>query len=56
MYAERFKAAGVVVNRTLYTGVTHEFFGMGGAVAKARIAMRQGAASLASALLRNDWV
>jgi len=46
MYAGTLRAAGVRVKRTLYTGVTHEFFGMGAQVAKARAAMREGAAAL----------
>ena len=34
--AERLKAAGVPVESMDYAGVTHEFFGMGAVVAKAR--------------------
>ena len=45
-YAQRLHAAGVPVTRSLYTGVTHEFFGMGGAVAKARQAMQEATAAL----------
>ena len=45
-YAARLKAADVPVTRTLYTGVTHEFFGMGAAVFKARLAMREATAVL----------
>lgn len=41
LYAAKLKAAGVPVTRTLYSGVTHEFFGMGAAVEKARVAMTQ---------------
>jgi len=39
LYAAKLRAAGVPVTRTLYPGVTHEFFGMGAAVEKARRAM-----------------
>jgi acetyl esterase len=35
-YAERLRAAGVPVAHRDYTGVTHEFFGMGAVVDKAR--------------------
>ncbi len=45
-YAAALKAAGVKVTRTVYAGVTHEFFGMGAAVAKARLAMAQATAAL----------
>lgn len=45
-YEMKLKAAGVSVNRRLYLGVTHEFFGMTGAVAKAKEAMDYGAAAL----------
>ncbi len=45
-YAARLKAAGVPVTRSLYQGVTHEFFGMGAAVAKARQAMQEATAAL----------
>jgi acetyl esterase len=41
LYAAKLKAAGVPVTRTLYSGVSHEFFGMGAAVDKARQAMAQ---------------
>lgn len=50
MYAARLHVAGVRVKRTLYKGVTHEFFGMGSQVAKARAAMREGAAALRASL------
>lgn len=36
MLAEKLKAAGVDTTRQVYTGVTHEFFGMDAVVAKAR--------------------
>ncbi|MBD5656246.1 MAG: alpha/beta hydrolase [Candidatus Eremiobacteraeota bacterium] len=49
-YAGALKAAGVKVTRTVYRGVTHEFFGMGAAVAKAKSAMQEGATALKSAL------
>ena len=35
IYAAKLKAAGVRVTRSVYKGVTHEFLGMGAAVAKA---------------------
>lgn len=38
-YATALHAAGVRVTRSLYRGVTHEFFGMGAAVVKAKAAM-----------------
>lgn len=47
-YAAHLKAAGVLVTRTLYKGVTHEFFGMGAIVAKAKQAMDEGVAALKS--------
>ena len=37
-YAEKIEAAGVPVKREVYKGVTHEFFGMGVAVDRARAA------------------
>jgi acetyl esterase len=46
LYAEKLEAAGVRVKRTLYSGVTHEFFCMGGAVAKAKLAMAEGCEEL----------
>ena len=46
LYAEKLQAAGVRVKRTLYSGVTHEFFGMGGAVAKAKLAMAEACEAL----------
>lgn len=42
-YAEKLAAAGVSVNSKRYTGVTHEFFGLAGAVAKAKEALTQAA-------------
>jgi len=45
-YADKLRAAGVPVTRTLYRGVTHEFFGMVAAVAKAREAMQEATAAL----------
>ncbi len=36
MLADKMKAAGNDVTHKLYTGVTHEFFGMDAVVAKAR--------------------
>jgi acetyl esterase len=40
LLAKNLKAAGVKVDALDYTGVTHEFFGMGAAVAKAKKAER----------------
>ena len=45
-YAERLKAAGVPVKSRTWDGVTHEFFGMGAAVDKARQAVEYGAEGL----------
>jgi acetyl esterase/lipase len=36
MLAEKMKAAGVDVSHKVYSGVTHEFFGMDAVVAKAK--------------------
>lgn len=49
-YASRLKAAGVKATRTLYSGVSHEFFGMGAAVKKSAEAMKEAGAALKSAL------
>jgi acetyl esterase/lipase len=38
LLAERLRAAGVPVEAMDYEGVTHEFFGMGAAVADAKAA------------------
>ena len=46
----KLKAAGVTVERKVYPGVTHEFFGMGAVVAKAKDAESTGASALADAL------
>jgi len=48
-YAAKLKASGVPVTRTVYSGVTHEFFGMGAVVDKARAAMAQANAALRAA-------
>ena len=48
-YAAKLKAAGNTVTRTLYPGVTHEFFGMYAAVAKAQTAMQRAASALRTA-------
>ena len=47
-YAQRLKDDGVVVKATNYTGVTHEFFGMGAVVNKAKQAVSEAAAGLRS--------
>ena len=44
------KKAGVTVTRTVYSGVTHEFFGMAAAVKKAADAQAQGGKALRDAL------
>ena len=44
------KKAGVTVTRTVYNGVTHEFFGMAAAVKKAADAQAQGGKALRDAL------
>jgi acetyl esterase len=48
-YAEKLKAAGVPVNYRNFEGVTHEFFGMGAAVPKAKEAVTFAAADLTKA-------
>ncbi len=50
MLESKLKAAGVSVQRKVYPGVTHEFFGMGAVVAKAKDAESTGASALADAL------
>ncbi len=47
-YATALREAGDTVTYKLYTGTTHEFFGMGAVVAKARQAEKFGAAQLAA--------
>ena len=47
-YAAKLRAAKVPVTYKLYTGVTHEFFGMGAVVAKAKAAEAFGAAQIAA--------
>lgn len=46
MYADALKAAGVKVEYVNYEGVTHEFFGMGAVVDKAKQAVAKGAEGL----------
>ena len=46
MLAQRMKAAGVTVEQVTYDAVTHEFFGMGGVVDKARTAEELAARAL----------
>ena len=48
VYRDALKAAGDTVTYRLYTGVTHEFFGMGAVVAKAKAAELFGAAQIAA--------
>jgi uncharacterized zinc-type alcohol dehydrogenase-like protein len=50
MLETALKEAGVVVNRKVYRGVTHEFFGLGAAVAQARDAVDFAGAQLRHAL------
>jgi acetyl esterase len=45
-YAQRLRTEGVSVQATNYTNVTHEFFGMGAVVNKAKQAVRQAAAGI----------
>ena len=47
-YATKLKASGVAVDYQLYTGVTHEFFGMGAVIDKAKQAEQQAASDLRS--------
>ncbi len=47
-YANKLTAAGVKNNYRFYTGVTHEFFGLGAVVAKAKQAELDGAADISS--------
>ncbi len=47
-YAAKLSAAGNRVDYRLFTGTTHEFFGMGAVVAKAKAAEQFGAADLAA--------
>jgi acetyl esterase len=49
LYADALEAAGVAVTRTLYEGVTHEFFGMGAFVDKAADAVAVVAEQLGTA-------
>lgn len=48
-YANRLRQAGVPVRSRLYTGVTHEFFGMGAVVDKSKQAVNFAAAGLKTA-------
>lgn len=48
-YAERLAAAGVPAAWINYSGVTHEFFGMGAAVAQSRAAVARAGAALRAA-------
>lgn len=47
-YADRLRQAGSAVKATNYTNVTHEFFGMGAVVDKAKQAVSEAAAGLRS--------
>ena len=48
-YAQRLAAAGVATTHTVYAGVTHEFFGTGAVVDKAKQAVGEAAMALKSA-------
>ena len=48
-YAQRLTAAGVATTHTIYPGVTHEFFGTGAVVDKAKQAVAEAAMALKSA-------
>ncbi|MEH2245547.1 alpha/beta hydrolase [Nostoc sp.] len=50
-YAKRLREAGSPVKATNYNGVTHEFFGTGAVVDKAKQAVREAAAGLRSGFL-----
>ncbi len=47
-YAAKLRASGDQVTYRLFQGTTHEFFGMGAVVAKAKAAERFGAARIAA--------
>lgn len=51
-YATRLKAAGVPVSMKIFTGVTHEFFGMSAVLDKAKEAQAFASQGLASVFLR----
>ena len=51
-YAERLAESGVSVDYVNYTGVTHEFFGMGAVLDDARNAVAKVAANLKAAFSR----
>ena len=51
-YAQRLRTEGVSIRATNYTNVTHEFFGMGAVVNKAKQAVQQAAAELRSSFNR----
>jgi acetyl esterase len=54
-YADRLKKDGVPVTYKEYTGVTHEFFGMGAVVPKAKEAEQFAADALAKAFQPKKW-
>jgi acetyl esterase/lipase len=55
MLADKMRVAGVEVTYKLYTGVTHEFFGMDAVVAKAKKAQDFEARDFSVAQLRVHW-
>lgn len=52
-YAQRLRQAGIPMRATNYNGVTHEFFGTGAVVNKARQAVKEAAAGLRSGFTGN---
>lgn len=52
-YAQRLRAAGVPVKASNYNGVTHEFFGAGAVVSKAKLAVSEAANGLRSGFAGN---
>lgn len=55
-YAQRLRTEGTTVRATNYTNVTHEFFGMGAVVNKAKQAVQQAAAGLRSSFNRQGKI
>lgn len=54
LYGERLKALGVPTHMKVYPGVTHEFFGMGAVVDKAKDAMNFAVADLKATFAKAD--
>ena len=53
-YAEKLEAAGIPVKHEVYKGVTHEFFGMGLAVDRAKAAETFAGERLKTAFVGED--